>query len=105
MDTLQPVADPFPLAPADVPERAACAVRRALMRGAGPEYVAAMVIAALCGEPDPGAILEVSATAPGRGFPLMTIAVPEARIGWAVGVVLGCCEGVGGVEVRVRRLA
>ena len=105
VDTLQPAANnPLPLATDDVPQRAVRAVRRALLRtDPDPGLIVALVIAALRGDGGTGA-LEVRVTAPGREFPLMTLAVTEAELGSALNLALGCCRDVDGFEIRVRPL-
>jgi hypothetical protein len=105
VDTLQSAANnPLPLAPDDVPQRAVRAVRRALLRtDPDPGLIVALVIAALRGDGGTRA-LEVRVTAPGREFPLMTLAVTEAELGGALSLALGCCRDIDGFEIRVRPL-
>jgi hypothetical protein len=105
VDPLQQAAsNPLPLAPDDVPQRAVRAVGRALLRtDPDPGLIVALVIAALRGDGGTGT-LEVRVTAPGREFPLMTLAVAETELGGALSLVLNCCRDIDGFEIRVRPL-
>ncbi len=104
MDTIRAAGIPLPLAPDDAPRRAVRAVGRALRRpDPDPGMVVALVVAALCGDGGNGA-LELRVTAPGREFPLMTLAVADAQLGEALALVLGCCRDIDGWQVRIRQL-
>ena len=107
MDALRTPASPFPLDPGDVPGFASTAVRRALLRhpDPDPDLIVAVVLAAVCGSGAQARPLVVTATAPGRGFPVMTIATTRARLAGDLDVVLGCCEGMDGLTVTIKALA
>lgn len=103
MDTPR-ARNPLPLAPADAPRRAVLAVGRALRRpNPDPELIVAMVVAALCGDDGNGA-LELRVTAPGREFPLMTLAIAPQQLGDVLPMVLGCCRDIDRWQVQIRQL-